>query len=85
MPEANVGIGLAGLIPQIFTAAGNLTVHASGRVISVVVGCGYLGMLAGPAVIGFLGGAVGLSGALAVAVVALAFAAASAGVVAPRA
>ncbi len=79
------GIGLAGLIPQIFTAAGNLTVHASGRVISVVVGCGYLGMLAGPAVIGFLGGAVGLSGALAVAVVALAFAAASAGVVAPRA
>ena len=78
------GIGLAGLIPQIFTAAGNLTVRASGRTISVVVGCGYLGMLAGPAVIGFLSGAVGLNGALVVAVVALAFAAAAAGVVAPR-
>ena len=78
------GIGLAGLIPQIFTAAGNLTVRASGRAISMVVGCGYLGMLAGPAVIGFLSGAVGLDGALVVAVVALAFAAAAAGVVAPR-
>lgn len=49
----------------------------------MVVGCGYLGMLAGPAVIGFLSGAVGLNGALVVAVVALAFAAAAAGVVAP--
>ncbi|MEP8644101.1 MFS transporter, partial [Enterobacter kobei] len=45
------GIGLAGLIPQIFTAAGNLTDRAGGRSISLVVGCGYLGMLAGPAVV----------------------------------
>ncbi|MBD0024142.1 MFS transporter [Gordonia pseudamarae] len=79
------GIGLAGLIPQIFTAAGNLTVHAGGRVISVVVGCGYLGMLAGPALIGFLSGAIGLSGALVVAIVALVLAASAAGVVAPGA
>ncbi|GAA1480298.1 MFS transporter [Gordonia sinesedis] len=48
------GIGLAGLVPQIFTAAGNLTERSSGRVISMVVGCGYLGMLAGPAMVGFL-------------------------------
>ncbi|WP_124711052.1 MFS transporter [Gordonia insulae] len=75
------GIGLAGLIPQIFTAAGNLTTASSGRTISVVVGCGYLGMLAGPAVVGFISNRSSLPVGLAVAIGALVFAAAAAGVV----
>lgn len=79
------GIGLAGGIPQIFTAAGNLSPIASGQVISVVVGCGYLGMLAGPAIIGFVSSATSLSSALAIVVVALAVAVAGAGNVSARA
>ncbi|NED64755.1 MFS transporter, partial [Streptomyces sp. SID10244] len=75
------GVGLAGLIPQIFTAAGNLTTASSGRAISVVVGCGYLGMLAGPAVVGFISSRSSLSVGLIVAIAALVFAAAAAGVV----
>ncbi|MGC4964163.1 MFS transporter [Gordonia sp. DT218] len=75
------GVGLAGLIPQIFTAAGNLTTASSGRAISMVVGCGYLGMLAGPAVVGFISTRSSLSVGLIVAIGALVFAAAAAGVV----
>nr|WP_238404265.1 MFS transporter [Gordonia desulfuricans] len=78
------GIGLAGLIPQIFTAAGNLTARSSGRAISVVVGCGYLGMLAGPAVVGFISGQSTLRLGLTPVVAMLTFAALAAGVVAPR-
>lgn len=77
------GIGLAGLIPQIFTAAGNLTTESSGRSISLVVGCGYLGMLAGPAVVGFISNRSTLGVGLVVAIGALVFAAAAAGVVRP--
>ncbi|MGV9714095.1 MFS transporter [Gordonia sp. NPDC003424] len=78
------GVGLAGLIPQIFTAAGNLTDGASGRSISLVVGCGYLGMLAGPAIVGFISNRSSLATGLVVAVVALVVAIAAAGVVRPR-
>ncbi|MFW0796502.1 MFS transporter [Gordonia sp. CPCC 205515] len=78
------GVGLAGLIPQIFTAAGNLTTNASGRSISLVVGCGYLGMLAGPAIVGFISSRTSLATALGVAVVALIIAIAAAGVVRPE-
>lgn len=78
------GIGLAGGIPQIFTAAGNLTPVARGQVISVVVGCGYLGMLAGPAIIGFVSSATSLSAALAIVIVALGVAVAGAGNVGVR-
>ncbi|HCS57931.1 MAG TPA: MFS transporter [Gordonia polyisoprenivorans] len=76
------GIGLAGLIPQIFTAAGNLTEHSSGRAISMVVGCGYLGMLAGPAIVGVISGHSSLRLGLTPVLVALAFAVVAAGVVA---
>lgn len=75
------GVGLAGLVPQIFTAAGNLTQHARGRAISVVVGCGYLGMLAGPAIVGFIGGQSTLRAGLTPVLLALAFAMLAAGVV----
>lgn len=75
------GIGVAGGVPQLFTAAGNVTTQPSGRVISTVVGCGYLGMLAGPAVVGFISRATTLGTALWVAVAAMAFGCATAGVV----
>lgn len=78
------GLGLAGCIPQLFTAAGNLTAAQAGRLISLVVGCGYLGMLAGPAIIGIVGGRTGLNGALLIIVGILVAAAIGAGVVRPR-
>ncbi len=48
------GIGLAGGVPQLFTAAGNLDPRAAGALMARVVGLGYVGLLAGPALIGFL-------------------------------
>ncbi|MEV5596669.1 MFS transporter [Streptomyces sp. NPDC052496] len=46
------GIGLSGCIPQFFTAAGNADPASSGANVSRVAGMGYVGMLAGPAIIG---------------------------------
>ncbi|MEU8226799.1 MFS transporter [Kribbella sp. NPDC048915] len=48
------GLGLAGGVPQLFTAAGNLDPRSSGALMARVVGLGYVGLLAGPAVIGGL-------------------------------
>ncbi|TQJ09023.1 MFS transporter [Lapillicoccus jejuensis] len=58
------GLGLSGIVPQIFTTAGNLDVPNRGVVISRVMGAGYVGILAGPAVVGWLAGLVGLTHAL---------------------
>lgn len=63
------GIGLSGGVPQLFTAAGNLDARASGALLARVVGFGYVGMLAGPAVIGGLTRWVPLNVAFAVPVV----------------
>ena len=48
------GAGLAGTIPQLFSAAGHADPAAAGTNVSRVAGLGYLGILAGPAVIGAL-------------------------------
>ncbi|SFW87270.1 MFS transporter [Amycolatopsis australiensis] len=48
------GLGLSGGVPQLFTAAGNLSTRASGALMARVVGLGYVGLLAGPALIGGL-------------------------------
>ncbi|RXS88430.1 MFS transporter [Streptomyces sp. TM32] len=48
------GAGLAGCVPQLFSAAGHADRTATGANVSRVAGLGYLGMLAGPAVIGQL-------------------------------
>ncbi len=48
------GLGLSGGVPQLFTAAGNLDHRASGALMAKVVGLGYVGLLAGPAIIGGL-------------------------------
>ncbi|MBM7169517.1 MFS transporter [Streptomyces sp. G44] len=46
------GAGLSGCVPQLFSAAGHTDADAAGVNVSRVAGLGYLGMLAGPAVIG---------------------------------
>ncbi|MBN3932225.1 MFS transporter [Streptomyces verrucosisporus] len=46
------GMGLSGCVPQLFSAAGHADPEAAGANVSRVAGLGYLGMLAGPAVIG---------------------------------
>ncbi|GAQ53281.1 inner membrane protein YbjJ [Streptomyces acidiscabies] len=48
------GLGLSGCIPQLFSAAGHADPSAAGANVSRVAGLGYLGMLAGPGVIGWL-------------------------------
>lgn len=72
------GLGLSGGVPQLFTAAGNLDKRASGALMARVVGVGYVGLLAGPAIIGGLAHWVPLNVAfllpLALCVVAVVFA-----------
>ncbi|MEU0838653.1 MFS transporter [Streptomyces sp. NPDC005962] len=46
------GAGLSGCVPQLFSAAGHTDHSTAGANVSRVAGLGYLGMLAGPAVIG---------------------------------
>ncbi|WP_067720575.1 MFS transporter [Nocardia yamanashiensis] len=48
------GIGLSGGVPQVFTAAGNLGSATAATDMSRVFGLGYVGLLAGPAIIGWL-------------------------------
>jgi MFS family permease len=80
---AVAGLGLSGCIPQLFTAAGGLDRDATGANVARVAGLGYLGMLAGPAIIGPLTRLVALNLAL-VLPTALCFAAAyAAGVLRP--
>lgn len=46
------GIGLSGCVPQLFSAAGHADRDNAGANVSRVAGLGYLGILAGPAIIG---------------------------------
>lgn len=56
------GLGLAGIVPQLFSMAGGLVKGPRAAVVlSRVVGSGYAGLLVGPAVIGWLSGLVGLN------------------------
>ncbi|WP_456696811.1 MFS transporter [Aeromicrobium sp. P5_D10] len=48
------GIGLAGCVPQFFSAAGNVDPAASGTYLARVTSMGYVGLLAGPSIIGLL-------------------------------
>lgn len=51
---AIAGAGLSGTVPQLFSAAGHAEPGAAGANVSRVAGLGYLGVLAGPAVIGWM-------------------------------
>ncbi|WP_293698906.1 MFS transporter [uncultured Agrococcus sp.] len=57
-------LGIAGVVPQIFTAAGNLPVRKRAVLLARIVGAGYIGLLSGPAIIGWVAGVTGLNGAL---------------------
>ncbi|MGA8851803.1 MAG: MFS transporter, partial [Aeromicrobium sp.] len=48
------GVGLAGCIPQFFSAAGRIDPDNAGLYMARVTSLGYLGLLAGPAIIGIL-------------------------------
>jgi MFS family permease len=78
------GLGLSGGIPQLFTAAGNLDPRASGTLMARVVGLGYVGMLAGPALVGGLTHWMPLNVAFALPVVLCVLASVFAGVMAPH-
>lgn len=80
---ALTGLGLSGSVPQIFTAAGNLGSGKAATDMSRVFSFGYLGLLAGPAVIGWLTAVVPLTTAIAVPLIAVLVCCRYAGVVAP--
>lgn len=81
---AVLGAGLSGAVPQLFSAAGHHDRESSGANVSRVAGLGYLGMLAGPAVIGPLTRAVPLGLTLLLPAALCVAAAAAAGLVRPR-
>lgn len=58
------GLGLSGTVPQIFSAAGAMSDAGGGVIMSRIVGAGYLGLLAGPALIGWLASGTSLGVAL---------------------
>src|SRR5439155_9598208 len=60
---ALAGLGLSGVVPQLFSAAANSTIDGASA-LARVTSLGYLGALAGPAVIGLLAHAIGLDAAL---------------------
>lgn len=77
------GIGLSGCVPQFFSAAGHIDQDASGTNVSRVAGLGYLGMLAGPGVIGPLTHLMPLNVTFFLPVALCAAAAATAGILRP--
>ncbi|KOV74579.1 MFS transporter [Streptomyces sp. AS58] len=79
------GAGLSGCVPQLFSAAGHADEGAAGANVSRVAGLGYLGMLAGPAVIGWLTRLIPLNLTFFLPAACCVAAAAAAGVLRPRA
>jgi predicted MFS family arabinose efflux permease len=56
-----IGIGAANIVPILFTAAGNQRDMPASAAISAITTIGYAGILAGPALIGFVAHATSLS------------------------
>ena len=67
------GAGLSSTFPQLLSAAGNTRTSRSGTGIARVAGAGYLGLLAGPVLIGSFAGLVGLRLALGIPVILMGF------------
>jgi hypothetical protein len=74
-----LGAGLAGIAPQVFSAAGSRDPEHAGQAIARVASLGFLGFVVGPVVIGALATVIGLPAALAVPAVLALFVAACAG------
>ncbi|WP_433603603.1 MFS transporter [Nocardia sp. CA-135953] len=81
---AMCGLGLSGGIPQIFTAAGNLGSTTAATDMSRVFSLGYLGLLAGPSIIGWLTALVPLTAAMVVPLIAVLLCCGYAGAVVPQ-
>lgn len=79
-----LGAGLSCIVPQIFTAAGNLDPQRAGRQVARVSSLSYLGVLLGPVVIGAIATVVGLPVALGLPVLLALMVALSARAVRPR-
>ena len=56
-----VGLGASNVVPILFTAAGNQSAMPAGLAIGAITTIGYAGILAGPAIIGFVAHAVSLN------------------------
>jgi len=76
---ACVGLGLANIVPILFTAAGRTSGVASEIGIATVASCGYFGFLIGPPLIGFVAQATSLAWGLALVALFIAFIALLAG------
>ena len=62
---AVAGLGLSGIVPMAWGAAGRKQPQAPGRAIAAVAACGYLGFLVAPVLVGALAGLLGLRAAMA--------------------
>jgi fucose permease len=81
---AAFGAGLSVVVPQVFAAGGRADPARPGSGLAKVVGLGYAGLAAGPAVIGAVAGRVGLHLALAIPVLLALWIAVAAPALAPR-
>jgi predicted MFS family arabinose efflux permease len=61
--DALIGVGCSNIVPVLFTAAGRQTVMPENIAVPAISTLGYLGILAGPAGIGFIAHAASLAGA----------------------
>jgi MFS family permease len=61
---AVIGLGVSGIVPLAWSAAGRKQPDSPGKAIAAVAACGYLGFLVGPVIIGALKNLVGLQLAL---------------------
>lgn len=80
---AGVGLGLANVVPVVFSAAGRMPGVAPGVGIAAVSTAGYCGFLAGPPLIGFLAELAGLAVGLGLVALALALMALGGGTLKP--
>jgi hypothetical protein len=78
-----VGLGVSNIVPVLFSAAGRMPGIPSGTAIASMSTAGYGGFLAGPPLVGFLAGGVGLPIALGVVVILVAIVSAGARWVSP--
>lgn len=74
------GLGLSGCVPQLFSAAGHTDPAAAGANVSRVAGLGYLGLLTGPALIGWMTRLTGLNHTFVLPALLLVIAAVAAGI-----
>ena len=81
---ALLGLGLAGIFPQIVTAAARLAPEQAGRNIARIAAVAYSGLLSGPVAIGAIASGVGLRAALGVPAALAVLVAAAAGVMSPH-